>query len=61
MVLSRRQFAYLYYLEVYLTVLQNYRITAFFNPRLTPLKCQKMKQQQQQLFPVIKKSQIGDY
>ena len=47
MVLSRRQLAYLFYLEVFLTVLQNYTITAFANLRLTPLKCQKMKQQQQ--------------
>ena len=48
MVLSRPQLAYLYYLEISLTVLQNYRITAFVNLRLTPLKCQKVKQQQQQ-------------
>ena len=48
MVLSRPQLAYLYYLEIYPTVLQNYRITAFANLRLTTLKCQKVKKQQQQ-------------
>ena len=48
MVLSRPQLAYLYYLEISLTVLQNYRITAFVNLRLTPLKCKKVKKEQQQ-------------
>ena len=48
MVLSRPQLAYLYYLEISLTVLQNYRNTAFMNLRLTPLKCQKVKKQQEQ-------------
>ena len=48
MALSRPQLAYLYYLEISLTVSQNYRITAFLNLRLTPLKCQKVKKQQQQ-------------
>ena len=41
MVLSQVQLAYLYYLELSLTVLQNYRITAFVNLWLTPLKYQK--------------------
>ena len=31
MVLSQLQLAYLYYLELSLTVLQNYRITTFIN------------------------------
>ena len=48
MVLSRPQLAYLYYFEISLKALQNCRITAFVNLRLTPLKCQKVKQQQQQ-------------
>ena len=48
MVLSRPQLAYLYYLEISLTVSQNYRIAAFVNLRLTPLKCQKARKQQQQ-------------
>ena len=48
MILSRQQLAYLYYLETSHTVLQNYRITAFVNLQLTPLKCQKVKKQQEQ-------------
>ena len=50
MVLSRPQRVFLYYLEISLTVLQNYRITAFVNLRLTPLKelIKKIKQQQQE-------------
>ena len=48
MVLSQLQLAYLYYLELSLTVLQNYRITAFVNLLLTPLKYQKVEKQQQQ-------------
>ena len=43
MVLSKPQLAYLYYFEISLTVLQNRRITAFMNLRLTPLKYQKVK------------------
>ena len=34
--------AYLYYLGVFLTVLQNCRITVFVNLQLTPLKYQKV-------------------
>ena len=41
MVLSQLQLTYLSYLELPLTVLQSYRITAF------PLKHQKVEQQQQ--------------
>ena len=48
MVLSRPMLAFLYYLEISLTVSQNYRIAAFVSLRLTPLKYQKVKQQQQQ-------------
>ena len=48
MVLSRQQLAYLYYLEISLTVLQNNKITAFVNLQLTPLKCQKVEKKQQQ-------------
>ena len=48
MVLSRLQLAYLHYFEISLKVLQNYRIKAFANLRLTPLKCQIVKKQQQQ-------------
>ena len=48
MVLSQMQLAYLYYLEPSLPVLQNYRITAFVNLWLTPLKYQKVEKQQQQ-------------
>ena len=48
MVLSRQQLAYLYYLQISLTVLQNYRIAAFVNLRLNPLKCQKVEKQRQQ-------------
>ena len=51
MVLSQPQLAYLYYLHIALTVLQSYKTTelhiAFVNPRLTPLKYQKVKKQQQ--------------
>ena len=46
MALSRPQLGYLFYLEVFLTVLQNCSIKAFVNLRLTPLKFQKVKQQQ---------------
>ena len=46
MVLSQLQIAYLYYLEVSLTVLQIYRITACVNLWLSPLKHQKVKKQQ---------------
>ena len=45
--LFRQQLAYLYDLEISLTVLQNYRITAFVNLRFTPLKFQKVKKKQQ--------------
>ena len=50
MVLSQLQFAfaYFYYLELSYAVLQNYRITAFVNLWLTPLKYQKVEKQQQQ-------------
>ena len=48
MVLSQLQFANLHYLELSPTVLQNYRITSFVNLWFTPLKYQKVKQQQQQ-------------
>ena len=48
MVLSQLQLAYLYYLVLSLRVLQNYRITAFANPSLTPLKDQNVEKQQQQ-------------
>ena len=41
-VLSQPQLAYLYYLETSLTILQNCRITALVNLRLTPLECQKV-------------------
>ena len=47
MVLSQPQLIYLYYFEISNKVLQNYKITAFVNLRLTPLKCQKEKKQQQ--------------
>ena len=47
MVLSRPQLTYLYFLENSLTYLQNYRSAAFVNLQLTPLKCQKVKLQQQ--------------
>ena len=42
-VLSRLQLAYLYYLEISTAVLQNYRMTAFVNLRLTPLERQNLK------------------
>ena len=48
MVLSLPQLAYLHYFKIFLKVLQNYRITAFVNLRLTPLECQKVRKQQQQ-------------
>ena len=47
MVISRPQLAYVYYFEISLKVLQNYRITAFVNLRLTPLTCQKVIKKQQ--------------
>ena len=55
-VLSQPQLAYLYYLEISLTVLQNYRITAFVNLSLTPLKYQRVKKQQQVDEQIIKKT-----
>ena len=45
-VFSRPQLAYLHYLEISTTVVQNYRV--FVNLQLTPLKCQKVKKQQEQ-------------
>ena len=39
--------SYLHYPELFLTVLQNCRITAFANLWLTPLKYQKVKKQLQ--------------
>ena len=47
-VLSQPQLAYLYYLQLSLTILQNYRITAFVNLSLTSLRFQNVKKQQQQ-------------
>ena len=44
MVLSGLHLTYFYYLEISLTVLQNYRITAFVNFRLTSLNYQKVKE-----------------
>ena len=41
MVVSQLQFAYLYYLELSLTVLQNYRITAFCKPLIEVQKSEK--------------------
>ena len=41
MVLSQPQLAYLYYLEISLTILQACKITAFVNLRLTRMKRQK--------------------
>ena len=48
MVLSQLQLAYIYYLALFLTVLQNYRITALVYLWLTPLKYQNLEKQQQQ-------------
>ena len=48
MVFSQLQLIYLYYLELSLTVLQNYRTTAFASFWLSPLKHQKVENQQQQ-------------
>ena len=48
MIFSQLQLAYLYYIELSLTVFQNYRIIAFVNLGLTPLKYQKVEKQQQQ-------------
>ena len=48
MVLSQLQLTYVYYLELSLTVLQNYTMTAFVNLLLSHLKHQKMEKQQQQ-------------
>ena len=42
MVLSQPQLAYLYYLEISLTILQTCRIKAFVNLRLTRMKSQKV-------------------
>ena len=47
MALSRPQPTNLYYFEISLKVLQKYRITAFLNPGLIPLKGWKVKKQQQ--------------
>ena len=47
MVFSQLQLAYLYYLELSFTVLQNYRITAFVNLWLSQMKQQKVENQQQ--------------
>ena len=49
MVLSQLQLAYLSYLAPSLTVLQNYRITAFVNLSLLPLKYQIMEKQQHKI------------
>ena len=43
LVFSRPQLAYLYYLEISLAILQNCRVAATVNLRLTPLECQKVK------------------
>ena len=49
MVLYQLPLADLYYLMIsFLAALQNYRITAFVNLWLTPLKYQKVEKQQQQ-------------
>ena len=48
MVFSELQLAYLCYLEFSLTVFQNYRITAFPSFWLSPLKHQKVENQQQE-------------
>ena len=48
MVLSQVKPSYLYYLELFLSVLQNYRIKAFLNLRLSPSKLQKVEKQQNQ-------------
>ena len=49
MVLSRPQLAYLHYFEISFKVLQKTtELQAFVNLRLAPLKCQKVKKQQQQ-------------
>ena len=48
MVLSQLQLAYLYYLVLSLRVLQNYGITAFVNPSVTPLQDQNVEKQPQQ-------------
>ena len=51
------QLAPLYYLELSLPILHNYRITTFVNLWLTPLKYQKVeKQQQQNRYLIIKKA-----
>ena len=46
MVFSQLQLAYLYYIELSLTVLENYRITAFVNLWLSLMKQQKVENQQ---------------
>ena len=48
MALSQLQLAYLHYLELSLTVLQNQRITAFVNLSLSLLKHEKVEKQLQQ-------------
>ena len=57
MVLSQLILAYLHYLELSLTVLQNYsRIKAFANLWLSPLKYQKWKNNNNKIDePIIKK------
>ena len=57
MVVSQLQLAYLYYLELSLTVLQNKRITAFVHLWLSSLKHLEVEKQQQQLDKwIIKKA-----
>ena len=48
MVLSELELTYLYYIQLSLTFLQTYRITAFVNFWLSPLKHQKVEKQQLQ-------------
>ena len=56
MALSQLQLAYLYCLELSLTVLQNYRIAAFVFLRSTPFKKQKVEKQQQIDKQIIKEA-----
>ena len=46
MIFSELELDYLYYLEFSLTVFQNYRITAFESFWLSPLKRQKVENEQ---------------
>ena len=48
MILSQLQLTYLYCLQLSLTSLQNYGITAFMNFWFSPLKHQKLENEQQQ-------------